>query len=94
MSNKEPKSGKATPYTEEADNPVWTDEELKSARPGKDVFKELGITPPRPRGRPPIETPKQTITIRLDADLIENLRASGKGWQSRVNKILRNEVLG
>jgi uncharacterized protein (DUF4415 family) len=94
MSNKAVKSEKVVPHVEDPDNPVWTEEELKSARPGKDVFKELGITPPRPRGRPPVDTPKQTVTIRLDADLLENLRASGKGWQSRVNKILRNEVLG
>lgn len=49
MSNKAPKSGKVDRPIEAPDNPIWTDEELKSARPGKDVSKELGITPPRPR---------------------------------------------
>lgn len=94
MSNKTPKSVKIDPYTEDPDNPVWTKDELKSARPAMDVLKGLGITPPRSRGRPSVEAPKQTVTIRLDADLLQNLRSSGKGWQSRVNTILRKEVLG
>lgn len=41
------------------------------------------------RGRPPKEPPKVPVTIRLDADLVKSLRASGQGWQSRVNDTLR-----
>ena len=44
MSNKTPKPKNEAPRVEDPDNPTWTDEELKSARPGKEVFKELGIT--------------------------------------------------
>lgn len=32
---------------------------------------------------------KVPISIRLDADLVEFLRASGKGWQKQVNQYLR-----
>ncbi|MGL4768589.1 MAG: BrnA antitoxin family protein [Formosimonas sp.] len=32
---------------------------------------------------------KITTTIRLDEDLLEALRASGSGWQTRVNDELR-----
>lgn len=32
--------------------------------------------------------PKQTITIRLDADLLERLRGQ-KGYQTRINAVLR-----
>lgn len=32
---------------------------------------------------------KQTITIRLDADVISWLKTGGKGYQSRANAILR-----
>jgi uncharacterized protein (DUF4415 family) len=28
----------------------------------------------------------------LDADLLEMLRASGKGWQTRINAALRKEA--
>ncbi|TAN59967.1 MAG: hypothetical protein EPN20_14280 [Magnetospirillum sp.] len=41
------------------------------------------------RGRPPKDAPKVPVTPRLDADLVEKLRAGGQGWQSRVNEALR-----
>jgi uncharacterized protein (DUF4415 family) len=41
------------------------------------------------RGRPLSECRKEAVSIRLDADLLKVLRASGKGWQSRTNDILR-----
>ncbi|KTQ92662.1 hypothetical protein NS226_15340 [Aureimonas ureilytica] len=41
------------------------------------------------RGRPPVENPKERITLRLDHDIAAALRASGKGWQTRVNDALR-----
>lgn len=44
------------------------------------------------RGRPRLDHPKRQITIRLDSDLVDQLRASGPGWQSRVNAILRKAV--
>jgi len=34
--------------------------------------------------------PKETITIRLDADVLEWFRGSGKGYQTRINAILRS----
>jgi uncharacterized protein (DUF4415 family) len=30
------------------------------------------------------------VTLRLDPDLLDRLRASGPGWQTRVNKALRD----
>lgn len=32
---------------------------------------------------------KVPVSIRLDADLIEYFRSTGRGWQTRVNSILR-----
>ncbi len=45
----------------------------------------------RRRGQQKAPT-KVVTTIRLDADVLEALRASGKGWQSRVNDALRDWV--
>ena len=36
---------------------------------------------------------KRQITARLDADVLEWLKAQGKGYQSRMNAILRREML-
>ncbi|CAI8411818.1 MAG: hypothetical protein CNE91_04045 [SAR116 cluster bacterium MED-G04] len=43
------------------------------------------------RGRPPMPdgATKERITIRLDRDLVEHYRASGRGWQSMINSDLR-----
>lgn len=36
---------------------------------------------------------KRQITARVDADVLEWLKAQGKGYQSRLNAILRREML-
>lgn len=41
-------------------------------------------------GRPPAEHPKQQVTLRLDSDVLEHFRASGRGWQTRINEALRH----
>lgn len=41
------------------------------------------------RGRPRSDNPKETISLRLDRDLIARLRESGPGWQTRINDTLR-----
>jgi uncharacterized protein (DUF4415 family) len=41
-------------------------------------------------GRPPKTEPlKVTTTIRFDADVLSALKATGKGWQTRVNNAMR-----
>ena len=41
------------------------------------------------RGRPKLDRPKAQVTLRLDRDLLDGLRATGPGWQSRVNEALK-----
>ena len=47
------------------------------------------------RGRPPLPMAarKKSVHIMLDPDIIERLKADGKGWQTRLNATLR-EALG
>ena len=71
-----------------------TEDEIVAARPLTEALPELGKAMERARrGRPPSENPKQMVSIRLDSDLVMALRASGRGWQTRANAILR-EALG
>lgn len=61
----------------------------------EDVFPDLATSAKAEiarRGRPRVDNPKERVTLRLDADVIERLRASGKGWQSRVNETLRKAM--
>lgn len=46
------------------------------------------------RGRPKAETTKQALTVRYDADVIDAFRATGKGWQTRMNEALRDWLKG
>lgn len=40
-------------------------------------------------GRPRSDTPKIYTGIRLDADIVAAFKATGKGWQTRVNEALK-----
>lgn len=42
------------------------------------------------RGRPKAEVTKTPIKLRLDPDIIEAFKASGRGWQTRMNDALRD----
>ena len=76
------------------DAPEWTDEDFRSARPASeimqpDVYKALVER----RIRGPQKAPtKQRVSIRLDRDLVQRLRASGPGWQKRLNEVLRKSL--
>ena len=41
------------------------------------------------RGRPRSPTRKVSLKLRLDPDVVKAFRASGPGWQSRINAALR-----
>lgn len=36
---------------------------------------------------------KETISIKIDADILALIKASGSGYQTRINKCLRKAVL-
>jgi len=77
-----------------SDNPEWTAEDFKNARPFAEVFPDLMESIQRARGRPKSESPKKRITLRLDQDVVERFRASGPGWQSRMNEALKKAAAG
>jgi uncharacterized protein (DUF4415 family) len=46
-----------------------------------------------PGGVVSIAPRKRQITARVDADVLDWLKAQGKGYQSRINAILRRAML-
>jgi uncharacterized protein (DUF4415 family) len=58
------------------------------AAPRRATAKE----PRRGRGRPKSAVAKQQISVRLDPDVLEALRAAGPGWQSQINELLRQAL--
>ncbi|MGR6431828.1 BrnA antitoxin family protein [Rhizobium sp. PAMB 3174] len=71
------------------DAPEATDEQLAKARPFAEVFPDLHESIQRSRGRPPVDNPRKHVSLRLDADVLDHFKATGKGWQSRINEALR-----
>ncbi|MFN3671125.1 MAG: BrnA antitoxin family protein [Bosea sp. (in: a-proteobacteria)] len=76
-------------WDEVSDNPEITAEEFAAMRPFAEVFPELVRSMRNEERRRGLPRTKEAISIRLDIDLVEKLRASGPGWQSRVNQALR-----
>ena len=79
------------------ESPEWTREEIKRARPALDVIAEtfgpeVAETVRRGRGRPEKPDKKVNQTLRLDADVLDAYRQGGKGWQSRINQVLRDHM--
>ncbi|HTW71329.1 MAG TPA: BrnA antitoxin family protein [Acetobacteraceae bacterium] len=78
---------------QDPDNPEWTAEDFARARPAREVHPELVAEYLRTRGKQKRPT-KVLVSLRLERDLVERLRASGPGWQSRASDILRKTVMG
>lgn len=51
------------------------------------------VKPTVRRGRPPSDVTKERITIRLSPDVVAAFRATGPGWQTRIDEALK-EWLG
>ena len=60
-------------------------------RMGDRVIRPATGTLTRP-GRPKSDAPKQQVTLRLDAAVLDGFRATGPGWQSRINAELRKAL--
>ncbi|MGZ8217785.1 BrnA antitoxin family protein [Methylomagnum sp.] len=58
---------------------VHTPEEIQARRRGRPVGSVQAVT-------------KQPVKLRLDADVLEALRATGDGWQTRINDTLRTSL--
>jgi uncharacterized protein (DUF4415 family) len=43
----------------------------------------------RKMGRPKSDVTKERITIRLSPDVLEQFRATGPGWQTRIDTVLK-----
>jgi uncharacterized protein (DUF4415 family) len=77
-----------TPNPELVDdeNPEWTDEMFKQSVRLDALPASLQA---KLRGRPKAIVTKEAVKLRLDADVLAALRASGDGWQTRINDTLR-----
>ncbi|SRR5690554_1912199 len=69
-------------------------EDFEHFRPTRETFPEVVEAFERARGQrgPQKSEVKDRIGLRLDHNIVEHFRATGPGWQSRINDILAEHV--
>ena len=86
------------PDLTDPDNPEWTEEDFARAEGPESLPPEVLAAFPRTvarlRGRPKLAAPKKAVSLRLDQDVLAYFRATGAGWQRRVNEVLRKAMQG
>jgi uncharacterized protein (DUF4415 family) len=88
---------KIQPHTPDTDNPAWTTEEVAKAKPAGEVLTQLFSAERAqslltPRGRPKADVTKVRVGIRLSPEVIDHFKASGDGWQTRIDAALRQFI--
>lgn len=72
------------------DAPEATDEQLAQAKPFGEAFPALADAMRKNvGGRPKSDNPKVAVSLRLDQEIVARFKASGPGWQTRMNDALR-----
>lgn len=71
----------------DSDNPELTEADFLAMRSAAEVAPALEKAR-RVRG-PQKSATKRSVSIRLDQDVLEKFKATGPGWQTRINEALR-----
>ncbi|MHC1999450.1 BrnA antitoxin family protein [Methylobacterium sp. CM6241] len=80
-------------WDEVSDSPSMTDAELAELKPLKEGAPEIfKLMTKRGRGRPPVESPKANLTLRVDPAVLDAYKASGAGWQTRMHEALARDA--
>ncbi|MCJ2057262.1 BrnA antitoxin family protein [Methylobacterium sp. J-048] len=85
---------RTSPLTD-PDAPILTDDALNEMRPAREVLTAeefAAVASVRKAGRPASASPKVPVTIRLDSAIVDAFKATGRGWQTRMNAILTEAV--
>jgi uncharacterized protein (DUF4415 family) len=74
-----------------SDNPALTKADFARAKPFTEAFPDLAAS--IRKGRGPNKAPtKKLVSLRLSPEVIEHFKATGDGWQSRIDETLRKVV--
>ncbi len=80
----EPGQGYSRNDWDAVDSPELTEEQIRQGRPFREALPELHEAIQRSRGRPPVDNPKEAVTLRLDPDTIARFKAKGADWRARM----------
>lgn len=74
----------------DADNPEWTVEEVGAAKTFSGLPETLQTKLTRRARGTQLAPTKERITIRLSPNVVESFRATGAGWQTRMDAALQD----
>lgn len=77
---------------QDPDNPEWTEDDFGRALPADQVMPSEFMAEHARRRGPQKAPTKMLVSLRLDRDVIERLKAGGPGWQTRANELLKQAV--
>jgi uncharacterized protein (DUF4415 family) len=81
---------KINPEAPDKENPEWTSADFAKSKRVWEIPQLAHLSKRRPGERGPQKAPtKKQVTLRLDKDVVERFRATGPGWQVRINDALR-----
>ncbi len=77
------------------ENPEWTEADFAAAKGAEALPADLLAAFPntKKRGGRPAGSNKQAVSLRLDREVLEKFKATGPGWQSRINEALKNAAV-
>ena len=76
------------PPATDRENPEWTKADFAKARPASALPPHILSAFPKARG-PQKSATKIAVSIRLDPDVVAKFKATGPGWQGRINDALK-----
>lgn len=71
------------------ENPEWTEQDFANARPPEEILPPEILAQFKNTRGPQKAPTKVPVSIRLSADVVEHYKATGPGWQSRIDETLR-----
>lgn len=74
------------------DVPELNEADFARAKPFAEVFPDHFADWKARGGRPRLQRPKVHVGFRLAADVVEGIKATGKGYNARVEKVLREAL--
>ena len=82
------------PVVFDDDNPEWTEKDFERAKPAYEVLPpHLLAAFPKTQQRGPQKAPtKVAVSLRLSPEVVEHYKASGPGWQTRIDEALKDIV--
>ncbi len=74
------------------DDLEWTDNMFKEAKSLRDSDLPKSFKAAAKKGRPRSQKTKVLLSVRYSPEVVEYFKTSGKGWQTRMDEVLREYV--